>query len=330
MNNEMFCINLISQISECLGLNSDDRSKVADVVYKVTHFYIIDKKEDVKEGNIKSYIDLYTNAIKIEGLAENTVKNKGYCLNEMDRYINKDLKDITVSDLRMYIKHKQEKVKPSTLNGIIVTIKAFFEFLFLEDEIEKDISKKLKKVKTEQRIRKSFNSVELEKLRNACKDSRERAIIEFAFSTGMRVSEIANVKISDIDFNNNKLTTIGKGNKERVILISDNAKYYLNNYLNDRVDDNEYLFVSQRSPYDGLTQRAIEKIIKRIKDRTDIESEVTPHVFRHAMATKMFQSGADLTTVQFLLGHKNITTTQIYAETSLLEVTAQYKKTMCA
>ena len=82
MNNEMFCINLISQISECLGLNPDDRSKIADVVYKVTHFYIIDKKEDVKEGNIKSYIDLYINAIKIEGLAENTVKNKGYCLNE--------------------------------------------------------------------------------------------------------------------------------------------------------------------------------------------------------------------------------------------------------
>lgn len=329
MNNEIFCVDLISQISDELNLTPDDRGRLTDIVYKITYFYIINKKEEEKVGNIRKYIDLYANSMKIEGLSENTIKNKKYTLNEMDRYINKDLEDITIMDLRMYISHKQNKVLPNTLNSIIVCVKSFFGFLFLEDIIDKDISSKLKKVKEPERIRKSINSVELEQLRNACKTDRERAIIEFAFSTGMRLSEIVNVKISDIDFLNNRLTTIGKGNKERMILLSDVAKYYISEYLKNRKGESEYLFIAERSPYDRLKQRAIEKIVKKIKDRTNITSPVTPHILRHTMATKMLQSGANLTTIQFLLGHKNITTTQIYAETSTLEVMAQYKKTMC-
>lgn len=150
--------------------------------------------------------------------------------------------------------------------------------------------------------------------------------MEFAFATGMRVSEIKNTNISDLDIANNRIITIGKGDKEREVYFSDKTKFYLDRYLKTRTDDNKALFVTLKKPYARLSTRTIEKIISDIKIKAGIDAKVTPHVLRHTMATKMIEGGADITTVQTILGHKNVTTTQIYAETSMDKVKYQYKQ----
>lgn len=324
-NNEKFITKCVCEIGESLELSIDSQQRVLDTIYKCTLNYDIYEIEEEK-SSFEEILNLYIQTKKIEGLEKGTLQNRYYLLRELDKYLNKSYDKITLSDLRMYIMHKQEKLKVTSVNGIITQIKTFFAWLVDEDYIEKNPAKKLKKSKEPVRLVKSLSTVNLEKLRINCTKDRDRAIVEFAFATGMRVSEIKEVNIKDLDMSNNCIITIGKGDKERKTFFSDKTKFYLERYLSTRTDNNKALFVSVRKPYERLSSRAMQDIIFKIKKKAGIEAKVTPHVLRHTMATKMIEGGADITTVQALLGHQNITTTQIYAETSMDKVRYQYKQ----
>lgn len=324
-NNEIFIVKTVGEISRGFNLNAEEQKKLMDVLYKCTTNY--DIIETVNEKS--SFLDLvsiYNHTKKIEGLSDSTIKNRFYILRELDNYIQKSYDKITVSDLRMYIMHKQEKLNATSINNIIGQIKPFFQWLQDEEYITTNPCRKLKRTKQPIRLIHAMSTIDLEKLRVSCENDRDRALIEFACATGMRISEIVKTNIEDLDMANNRLKTIGKGNKEREILFSDKTKFYLERYLASRADDNKALFVSVRKPYDRIGSRAMQKTIKKIKEKANIKSKVTPHVLRHTMATKMIEGGADITTVQFLLGHDNVTTTQIYAETSVDKVKYQYKQ----
>lgn len=324
-NNEKFITKCVCEIGESLELSIDSQQRVLDTIYKCTLNYDIYEIEEEK-SSFEEILNLYIQTKKIEGLEKGTLQNRYYLLRELDKYLNKSYDKITLSDLRMYIMHKQEKLKVTSVNGIITQIKTFFAWLVDEDYIEKNPAKKLKKSKEPVRLVKSLSTVNLEKLRINCTKDRDRAIVEFAFATGMRVSEIKEVNIKDLDMSNNCIITIGKGDKERKTFFSDKTKFYLERYLSTRTDNNKALFVSVRKPYGRLSSRAMQDIISKIKKKAGIEVKVTPHVLRHTMATKMIEGGADITTVQALLGHQSITTTQIYAETSMDKVRYQYKQ----
>lgn len=325
INNEKFITKCVCEINKVLDMPIIEQQQILDIMYKCTCNYDIYEIEE-EESSFIELLNLYLQTKRIEGLAHDTLKNRYYVLRELDNYINKSYSKITIADLRMYILHKQEKLKVTSVNGIITQIKTFFAWLVDEDYIDKNPAKKLKKSKEPIRLVKSLNTVNLEKLRINCTKDRDRAIVEFAFATGMRVSEIKEVNIKDLDMSNNCIITIGKGDKERKTFFSDKTKFYLERYLNTRTDNNKALFVSVRKPYERLSSRAMQDIIFKIKKKAGIEVKVTPHVLRHTMATKMIEGGADITTVQALLGHQNITTTQIYAETSMDKVRYQYKQ----
>lgn len=324
-SNEKFITKCVCEIGKNLELSIEQQQRVLDTIYKCTLNYNVYEIEEEK-SSFSEIMNLYLQTKRIDGLSRDTLKNKYYLLRELDEYTNKSYDKITLSDLRMYILHKQEKLKTSSVNGIITQIKDFFTWLVDEDYIEKNPAKKLKKSKEPIRLVKSLNTINLERLRISCDNDRDRAIVEFAFATGMRVSEIRKVNIEELDMSNNRIITIGKGDKERITYFSDKTKFYLGRYLATRKDNDKALFVSVKKPHGRLSTRAIQDIVAKIKKRAEIEVRVTPHVLRHTMATKMIEGGADITTVQALLGHQSITTTQIYAETSMEKVKYQYKQ----
>jgi len=140
---------------------------------------------------------------------------------------------------------------------------------------------------------------------------RDRLIIEMLYATGVRVSELVNIKINDIDFNNKRIIVCGKGNKERIVYYGDYAEEVLYEYLDSREHNKEnYLFVNNRN--DKLTERGVRYIIERIMSDLSIKTHVTPHVLRHTFATNMLNNGCDIKVVQELLGHSSLKTTEVY------------------
>ena len=224
----------------------------------------------------------------------------------------------------MYILYKQSTCKTNSLNSIIICIKSFFKFLCEEDYLDNDPSRKLKKIKQEKRLKKSLNEITFEQIRLSCSNIRDRALLEFLYSTGVRVSELISINKDDLNYESNTLRVIGKGNKERVVIFSDITKFYLNKYLSSRSDDNPALFVSVKKPYKRLSQRGVQKIFDRIKKDLNLSVDFTPHIIRHTFATKLAQT-ADITTVQKLLGHTSLDTTMIYAEIDNEKIAYQYK-----
>lgn len=324
-DNEKFINKATLAISEKLNLDLMHKQSLREVLYELSKNYNMAQIE-YEEGSLMDMIDMFLQIKRLEGFSESTLRNRFYTLRELDKFVNKSYKDISISDLRMYISHKQSQNKQTTINSVISQIKPFFNWLVEEDYLDKNPALKLKKTKEPIRLPKALSSIDMEKLRNACKDDRERALIEFAFATGMRVQEIVDCNICDINFNSNSLTTIGKGNKERNVLFNDKTKFYLQKYLSTRKGESGALFLSSKAPYGRLSKRSIEKAIENIKNKAEVEVGVTPHTFRNTMATKLAEGGADLDTIQYLLGHESITTTKLYVETSKDKVGYQYKQ----
>lgn len=183
-------------------------------------------------------------------------------------------------------------------------------------------------MKLEKRLRKALTVEELELLRDGCRTYRQRALLEFLYSTGCRLEEVEKLKISDIDWQNMKLRVIGKGNKERIVYLNAKAKVHLQKYLMTRLDDNTALFVTSKRPIKPLGRRSIEREIGKISEQSRLNKDVYPHLLRHTMATHLLNAGADLGTVQAILGHEDASTTQIYAQLTNANIEHEYRKHM--
>lgn len=328
-HNEEFKRTLMIKMIDNITINYANQQIIEKVLVELLQDYTIIKNEtSLTVSDIPEKITMYLQAKRLEGIANSTLQNYFYFLRKLSAYTCKQVRDITLNDLRMFLYEECEGIKPSTANTKVAYIQSFFRWMVDEEIIDKDPSKKLPQIKLPKRLRNSLTVEEIEKLRLACKDTRERALLELLFSTGCRLSEVVNINVDDLNFQDYSIRVIGKGNKERIVYFNSKAKVHLENYLEERPGSSEALFVTCKKPYSRVGDRGIQKIIKGIAKRAEFDKSVFPHLFRHSMATLTLQNGASIITIQKLLGHSNVTTTEKYAETNMDNVKHEYKQSM--
>lgn len=285
--------------------------------------------------------------IEIErGRAVKTVENYDHYLTRfMEQMKVKDTSDITeerIREFRLWLNRQAGtaggSMKRRTQNYYLIALRAFLKFL-RKRGIESISPERIELAKLPERSLDLITSAELERLISSAsgpeeRDLRDKAILELLFSTGLRVSELCALN-SDIDLSRDELSVRGKGDKVRVVFLSPSAKDAVRAYLKARKDMEEALFVSatavdakkgvKRSPT-RLTPRSVEMLIKRYAAKAGITKKVTPHVLRHSFATDLLSNGADLRSVQALLGHASINTTQIYTHVTDAHLREVHKK----
>ena len=328
-HNEEFKRTLMIKMIDNININYANQQIIERVLVELLQDYTIIKNEtSLTISDIPEKITMYLQAKKLEGLSDLTLQNYFYFLRRLSEHTHKQVRDITLNDLRMFLFKECEGVKPSTANTKVCYLQSFFKWMVDEEIIDKDPSRKLPQVKLPKRLRNSLSIEEIERLRLACVDTRERALLELLFSTGCRLSEVVGINVESLNFTDNSIRVIGKGNKERIVYFNTKAKVHIENYLKDRPGHNEALFVTCKKPYDRVGCRGIQKIINKIADRAGFDKSVFPHLFRHSMATLTLQNGASIITIQKLLGHCNVTTTEKYAETNMDNVKHEYRQSM--
>ncbi len=225
-----------------------------------------------------------------------------------------------------YLRYLSEKnLKKTSISRKLSSLRTFYKYLVLNNEVPTNPFLLVSSPKKEKRIPKFINYENIEEIfnypdLNTKEGQREKVILEILYSSGVRVSELVNIKLKDIDFGEKTIIICGKGNKERIVSFGEYALDMLNKYINDgRKEllgniDSEYLIVGNNK--EKLTTRRIEQIIDNIIKHTSIKLNITPHVFRHTFATHLLDQGCDLIVVQELLGHTSLSSTEIYTHVS--------------
>lgn len=270
----------------------------------------------------------YLSYLRIErGLSDNTISNYGRDLKKLTTYLQtldhlKDPLFIEKEDLQDFIYTIAKEVKPRSQSRIISGLKGFFTYLVFEDYRDDNpmdliespkIGRKLPDTLSENEIDTLIAAIDLSKPQG----ERNRAIIETLYSCGLRVSELTNLKLSDLYFKEGFINVIGKGDKQRFVPINEYTQKYINIYTEEirnhmRVgpQSKDILFLNRRGKQ--LTRAMIFSIVKTLAQKAGITKTISPHTFRHSFATHLLQNGADLRSIQQMLGHESITTTEIY------------------
>lgn len=284
-----------------------------DQIDEVLRDYQITKPSEGKSCNMLAHIDHFLSAKKVEGLSNKTISNYRIYLTHFAEYSHKDAADITTDDVRGFL--GSQHVKDTSLQTILNILRSFFSWVTVEEII---VRNPMLKIKTPRRrkiaMRKCLSEEELERLRNICATPRERALVEFMYSTGCRVSEIVGLRLSDIDFSRRCVCVLGKGGKERMVYFSVKAKLLLEDYLRGRQGDSDGLFINTRAPFAIMSSRSMQKLLFALGRRAELPERVHPHLLRHTFATLSLNRGMDITMIQLLLGHAQLSTTEIYAQ----------------
>ena len=214
-----------------------------------------------------------------------------------------------------------------TIDNVRRNISSFFSWLEEEDYILKSPTKRIHKIKTKTTVKNVISDEGIEKLRDNCKDIRDLAIIDLLYSTGIRVGELVNLNIDDIDLEGRECVVYGKGDKERRVYFDTKAKVHLKDYIDSRIDENEALFVTLDSPHNRLKISGVEIRLRQLGRRLSLE-RVHPHKFRRTMATRAIDKGMPIEQVQKILGHSQIDTTMQYAMVNQTNVKTSHQKYM--
>lgn len=279
----------------------------------------------VCDDSNEKIINTYIASMRLEGRSEKTLKQYYDALTKLLDEIPKSIKDIRTNDIRYHLAHYQatHKVSNATVNNRRKFLSAFFVWATREDIVDKNPMLKINSIKEKYVTKKPFSDIELAKIRDALEDNREKALVEFLLSTGCRVSEVAGLKVGNIDFRTGECVVLGKGNKERTVYLNNKSMYYLERYLGGFVDAERPLFMNARGR--GMTKQNIEELMRIIGKRAGV-SKVHPHRFRRTMATNAMKRGMPVQYIQVILGHSKLDTTMIYCIYDKEVVKAEYLK----
>lgn len=284
------------------------------------------KKQQEKDEN-ENYIEMFISSKKVEGCSERTTTYYKEIIEKMVNTFDKSVKQITTEDIRKYLSEYKENSNCNsvTIDNLRRVLSSFFSWLEDEDYIIKSPVRRIHRIKSAQVVKETFTDENIEKMRDECSNIRNLSLIELLISTGMRVGELVNLNIDDVNFEERSCIVLGKGNKQREVYFDARTKIHLLQYLNNRVDDNVALFVSMKKPYQRLSISGIELIVRKLGIETDI-NKVHPHKFRRTLATLAIDKGMPIEQVQKLLGHVKIETTMQYAMVSQNNVKISHRK----
>jgi len=315
-------------MQEMVGyLNNEQLEKLEKTLNHTLWNKEIVEKDDFKVSHSIDYLDEFLSAKKVEGCSDRTLSYYKSTLNKMLNILNKQVKQIETSDLRSYIASYSDKnrISKTTLDNIRRIISSFFSWLEEENHIIKSPARRIHKIRTGKTVKSVYTDEELELLRDSCDNIRDLAIIDFLASTGVRVGELVKINISDMDFDKRECIVLGKGNKERIVYFDARSKIHILDYLENRTDDNEALFVSFNKPHKRLKISGIEIRLRNLGKKLNIE-KVHPHKFRRTLATNAIDKGMPIEQVQTLLGHTKIDTTLHYAMVNQNNVKQSHRK----
>lgn len=280
-----------------------------------------------KPAENEEYLEMFIHAKRIEGCSERTLGYYETSVKHLFSLIDTPVRRITTDQIRSYLTDYQKinNCGKSTIDNIRRNISSFFSWLEEEDHILKSPVRRIHKIKTKTVVKETISDEDIERLRDNCEVMRDVAIIDLLYSTGMRVGELVNLDISDINFDERECIVYGKGDKERRVYFDAKAKLHLQNYIDSRSDDNPALFVSLDAPYNRLKISGVEIRLRELGKRLNI-NKIHPHKFRRTMATRAIDKGMPIEQVQKILGHSQIDTTMHYAIVNQNNVKASHRR----
>jgi integrase/recombinase XerD len=278
--------------------------------------------------NWRSYIKSYQSYLKIErGLSKNTIENYSFDIERLCQFLTQN--DIAVSPIKIeeetiqqFIYGVSQQVNPRSQARILSGLKSFFSYLIFEDYRSDNPLELIETPKTGRKLPDTLSVAEIDSLIAAIdltsnEGERNRAMLETLYGCGLRVSELISLKISDLFFEEGFVKITGKGNKQRFVPIGDLTQKYIEiyrntvrNHLTIKKGCEDTLFLNRRG--NQLTRAMIFTIIKDLAVKTELNKSISPHTLRHSFATHLLENGADLRSIQLMLGHESITTTEIY------------------
>lgn len=287
------------------------------------------------ENTILKQINDYLDYITLERqLSNNTIDGYKRDLIQFYTYIKKDYKKIKAIDINNYIKYLSNSLDPKSINRHIVSIRNYFKFMIRTKKIDENPTDNITGLKTAKKMPHTLSTEDINKLLdiklNNALDYRTKAMLELMYSSGLRVSELLDLEVINIDFNDDIVRVFGKGNKERIVPIDEIAIKYLFEYINLyrktllKNKTNNYLFLNKNG--EKMSRQGFFKLIKKEAKLKGINKDISPHTLRHSFATHLLNNGADLRSIQTMLGHENIKTTQIYTHVTNKFVKENYDK----
>jgi integrase/recombinase XerD len=319
MQNQIY--NILNDMAEYLNISQ--MKHLQETLIK----RLEESDEEVEIIKNQDYVDMFLSAKQIEGCSERTISYYRSTLLKMFEIIELSIRRITTEIIREYLKQYQAKNNCSkiTIDNVRRNLSSFFSWLEEENYIIKNPIRRIHKVKTGKTVKEVISDENIEIMRDSCQMIRDLAMIDLLLSTGMRVGELVNLDISDMNFEERECIVYGKGDKERRVYFDARAKLHLKNYLKERCDKNKALFVSLNHPHERLKINGVEIRLRELGRKLGIE-KVYPHKFRRTMATRAIDKGMPIEQVQQLLGHQQIDTTMRYAMVNQNNVKNSHKK----
>lgn len=279
----------------------------------------------------------YNDYLKYElNYSSNTIKEYFLHLKTYKNYLDKhniDYRKINKDEVIEFLKKlDSDNLSKRTISNILSSLRSFYNYLLDEHIVDTNIFKTISNPKLDKKLPNFLSEEEMREILDNIDISdklgkRNKLIIEILYATGIRLSELTNIKLKDIDVKEKTIRIMGKGSKERIVLFGKYALNAINDYLGYRNNDNEYLI--QNNKGNKITSRGVEKIIDKIALTSKVNNNnITPHTFRHTFATHLLNNGADIKSVQELLGHSSLNTTQIYTHITSDYLKSEYLKAM--
>lgn len=309
-------------------LTTNQLYQLHNVLQRTLINYTIEQKQIPTTTNNTWELDLseFLTTKTLEGKSPKTIKYYKYELKKLLSYINKPVKQITMQDVSCYmITYKcTRNISNCTLRNVRAIFNSFFGWLYLHNKVDRNIISLIDKIKIDSVIKTPFSDTERELLFRNCNSIRDKAMLEFLYSSAIRVSELVSIDISDIDFISKTLIVKGKGNKERLVYLNEKSALYLQEYLATRTDNNPPLFVTSNKPHNRLSKTGVEWIVRNIGKRAGVQAY--PHRFRRTSATNALNRGMPVQEVSKMLGHTKIETTMIYCTVEQDSIKYHHKK----